>query len=119
MISRKSNKWQKLFACIRKKYTIISFIPKDELIRRVISAIFGKNDHYFSISAANNQVIFDWDEFRKYLEEYFNIGLSISPENMKWFDTNSNSKSEKRELAIYDCSLESHLDVLKFPKRFS
>lgn len=37
---------------------------------------------------------------------------------MKWFDTNSNSKSEKRELAIYDCSLESHLDVLKFPKRF-
>ena len=38
---------------------------------------------------------------------------------MKWFDTNSNSKSEKRELAIYDCSLESYLDVLKFPKRFS
>ena len=47
------------------------------------------------------------------------MGLSISPENMKLFDTNSNSKSEKRELAIYDCSLESHLDVLKFPKRFS
>ena len=127
------------------EYTIISHIPKYDLIPQIIPHLFAENNEYFLVGNRDEGMVFNCKEFMSYCrEEYFYthfkeimeqdvICLPYVDENA--FSTNSvlkspfdtilktmknwckkNKKGIMKGLIIYGYSLDSHLEFLKFPK---
>ena len=130
------------------KCTIISHIPKNDLISQIIPDLVAGNDAFFSVGSTEEGMVFNCNQFITYCkEEYFNVHfkeimkqdvfcLPYVDENTlntnsvlkSPFDTilktmkswcKKNRKGIMKGLVIYGYSLDSHLDFLKFPKYVS